>query len=303
MNLETKENAAPSASVGADAGQQLSNVCNNNISNPGAESNENLQELYRKLRRMNDPAFPPTVTMAELYDTVYESKPPVIEGLLQNGTYIFAGAPKVGKSFLMAQLAYHVATGQKLWDLEVHQGTVLYLALEDGYERLQRRMYRMFGVEGAEKLHFAICAKQLGNGLDAQLEKFVREHPDTRIIIDTLQKVRELSISGRDQPDQRIHLVRDEERLLWCFDHADKEPYHEPPDPLLEKVAALVTEEVPTWEGSATELITAMALDMQPNALAKRLNVKAGRLLSDFNVSYSNVRTKTGSHITLTLQR
>lgn len=112
-----------------------------------------------------------------------------------------------------------------------------------------------------------------------------------------------LSVSGRDQPDQRIHLVRDEERLLWCFDHADKEPYREPPDPLLEKVAALVTEEVPTWEGSATELISALALDMQPNALAKQLNVKAGRLLSDFNVSYANVRTKTGSHITLTLQR
>ncbi len=373
-----KENAAPSASVGADAGQQLSNVCNNNISNPSAESNENLQELYRKLRRMNDPAFLPTVTMTELYDTVYESRPPVIEGLLQNGTYIFAGAPKVGKSFLMAQLAYHVATGQKLWDLEVHQGTVLYLALEDGYERLQRRMYRMFGVEGAEKLHFAICAKQLGNGLDAQLEKFVREHPDTRlIIIDTLQKVRELSgeaysyrddyqiigqlkqladkfglcllivhhtrksaandefdrisgttgiygcadgafvlskenrtdntatlsVSGRDQPDQRIHLVRDEERLLWCFDHADKEPYREPTDPLLEKVVALVTEEDPTWEGSATELISALSLDMQPNALAKQLNVKAGRLLSDFKVSYKNVRTKAGSHITLTLQR
>ena len=39
------------------------------------------------------------------------------------------------------------------------------------------------------------------------------------------------------------------------------------------------------------------------NALAKRLNVKAGRLLSDFKVSYKNVRTKTGSHITLALQR
>lgn len=112
-----------------------------------------------------------------------------------------------------------------------------------------------------------------------------------------------LSISGRDQPDQRIHLVRDEKRLLWRFDHADKEPYREPPDPLLEKVAALVTEEVPTWEGSATELISALAMDIQPNALAKRLNVKAGRLLSDFKVSYKNVRTKTGSHITLTLQR
>lgn len=97
--------------------------------------------------------------------------------------------------------------------------------------------------------------------------------------------------------------MRDEERQLWCFDHADKEPYHEPPDLLLEKVAALVTEESPAWQGSATELISALALDIQPNALAKRLNVKAGRLLSDFKVSYKNIRTKTGSHITLTLQR
>lgn len=40
---------------------------------------------------------------------------------------------------------------------------------------------------------FAVYAKRLGNGLDEQLERFVREHPDTRlIIIDTLQKIREL---------------------------------------------------------------------------------------------------------------
>ncbi len=373
---DAQEKTALYTSVGADEGRP--NQPDTIISVNAAESNENLQELYRKLRRMNDPAYLPTVTMDELYDTVYESKPPVIEGLLQNGTYIFAGAPKVGKSFLMAQLAYHVATGQQLWGFEVHQGTVLYLALEDGYERLQRRMYRMFGVEGAEKLHFAISAKQLGNGLDAQLEKFVREHPDTRlIIIDTLQKVRELSgeaysyrddyqiigqlkqladkfglcllivhhtrksaandefdrisgttgiygcadgafvlskerrtdstamlsISGRDQPDQCLHLVRDEETLQWNFDHADTELYKEPPDPLLEKVAALVTVERPTWQGSATELIAATGCEIQPNALAKRLNVNAAKLLNEYQIRYTNAHTKTGSRITLTLQR
>ena len=377
VERDAKEIAAPYPSAATDAGQRSSNVCNDTIPDAAPESNENFDELRKKLRRMQDPAYLPTVTMTELYDTVYESKPPVIDGLLQSGTYIFAGAPKVGKSFLMAQLAYHVATGEPLWERKVNQGTVLYLALEDGYERLQRRMYRMFGVEGAEKLHFAISAKQLGNGLDAQLEKFIIEHPDTRlVIIDTLQKVREqsgeaysyrddyqiigqlkqladkfglcllivhhtrkapagdefdrisgttgiygcadgafvlsketrtdnaatLSVSGRDQPDQRIHLVRDEATLVWNFDSADTAPYCEPPDPLLERVAALVTEKNPKWTGSATELISALALDMQPNALAKRLNVSAGRLLSDFKVSYKNVRTKTGSHITLTLQ-
>ena len=375
---ETKRNAIPYPSAATDVGQQFSNKRNTTIPDVGAESNENFDELKKKLRRMQDPAYLPTVTMTELYDTVYESKPPVIDGLIQNGTYIFAGAPKIGKSFLMAQLAYHVATGKPLWGYEVHQGTVLYLALEDGHERLQKRMYRMFGVEDVSKLHFAINAKQLGNGLDAQLEKFVREHPDTRlIIIDTLQKVRELSgeaysyrddyqiigqlkqladkfrlcllivhhtrkspandefdrisgttgihgcadgafvlskehrtdstatlsISGRDQTDQRIHFVRDEATLQWNFDHADTELYKEPPDPLLEKVAALVTDERPTWQGSATELIADTGCEIQPNALAKRLNVNAAKLLNDYQIRYTNAHTKTGSRITLTLQR
>ena len=94
--------------------------------------------------------------------------------------------------------------------------------------------------------------------------------------------------------------MRDEKRLLWCFDHADKEPYHEPPDPLLEKMAALVTEDNPTWQGSATELRDELGIDMKPNALAMRLNVRAGKLLSDFKVRYENTRTHSGRTITLT---
>lgn len=38
-----KENAAPSASVGADAGQQFLNKYDNNIPDAGAESNENKE--------------------------------------------------------------------------------------------------------------------------------------------------------------------------------------------------------------------------------------------------------------------
>ena len=52
-----------------------------------------------------------TVSMTELYDTVYPPREPVADGFLYNGIYLFVGAPKVGKSFFMAQLAYHVAMG------------------------------------------------------------------------------------------------------------------------------------------------------------------------------------------------
>lgn len=131
--------------------------------------------------------------MTELYDTVYAPRTPIISDLLYPGTYLFAGAPKVGKSFFMAQLGYHVSTGLLLWDRPVRKGTVLYLALEDDYARLQSRLSRMYGVESADNFHFATVAKKVGGGLNGQLDKFVDEYPTTRlIIIDTLQKIREV---------------------------------------------------------------------------------------------------------------
>ena len=124
---------------------------------------------------------------------MYKSRSAIIEGVLYPGTYLLAGAPKIGKSFLVAQLAYHVSTGKELWGYQVTQGTVLYLALEDDHRRLQERMYRMFGTDSSEKLFFATCAKQIGNGLEDQLKKFMQKHSDTKLVIlDTLQKIREV---------------------------------------------------------------------------------------------------------------
>ncbi len=70
---------------------------------------------------------------------------------------------------------------------------------------------------------------------------------------------------------------------------------------MLEAVAKLLTPQSGEWTGSATELIGALGLDVQPNALTKKLNVKASRLMQDFNVRYENCHTRTGSVIKLTL--
>lgn len=378
MILDKEKTTAPLPPVSADGEQSLSYVTEQIITTENEEINpseENMEEILRQMQRMNDPAYLHTVSMNELYETVYQSRPPVIDGLLYSRTYLFAGAPKVGKSFFMAQLAYHVSTGRNLWNYDVHQGTVLYLALEDDYQRLQERMSRMFGVEGTDSLHFAVYAKQLGAGLDEQLEKFINEHPDTRlIIIDTLQKIREVStdnysyandyeivgrmkqfadkngvclllvhhtrkqqagdrfemisgttgllgcadgaflmqkekrtdlsatleIVGRDQPDQKLHLKRDAEKLIWMLDRAETELWKNLPDPLLDKIAAVITEDNPVWNGSATELAGLLQDEIQPNILTRRLNVKAGELLNEYQIEYSVKRTRNGSFISLT---
>ena len=133
-----------------------------------------------------------TVNMSELFDKAYLPKPTIIEGMLYAGTYLFAGAPKLGKSYFMLQLAYHVSMGKDLWGCKVNPGAVLYLALEDDFRRLQDRLYRMFGTESAANLFMATSSNQLGYGLLEQIQVFLNDHPAVSlVIVDTLQMVRQ----------------------------------------------------------------------------------------------------------------
>ena len=86
---------------------------------------------------------------------------------------------------------------------------------------------------------------------------------------------------------------------MWELERRETELHKEPPDPVLAAVAALVTAERPEWNGTATDLAAALGLDIQPNALAKRLNVRAGKLLLDFHIGYTNTHIRTGSRIRL----
>ena len=93
-----------------------------------------------------------------------------------------------------------------------------------------------------------------------------------------------LDVVGRDQPDQRLHLTRDQDSLVWQLDHAERELWKAPPDPLLDKVAALVTPDAPEWSGSPSELVSMVDTDMAANALTRYLNVNAARLRRDYNI-------------------
>lgn len=374
MAYENKKMTAPNLSEATDREQPTS--YNYSIIPDSGENdnpfNDGWESIFLQMQQATNPAYMHTVSLNELYEQVYASRPPLIDGLLCSGTYLFVGAPKMGKSFLMAQLAYHVSLGRPLWGYNVRQGTVLYLALEDEYRRLQERLFRMFGVEGTDELHFATSVKQLGGGLQEQLDRFVRDHPNTKlIIIDTLQKVREnggdrysyandydivgqlknfadqrgiclllvhhtrkqqaddkfdmisgtncllgaadgafmlqkekrtgnaatLDVSGRDQQDQKLHLVRNPEKLIWELESVETELWKEPPDPILEAVAKMIT--VQSWTGTPSQLVEELGFDIQPNALTKRLNVKASQLENEYGIHYESKRTHAGRRIIL----
>ena len=377
MVLEN-ETSAPIPHIPMEMGESIKS---DNYFNPSDEEIFLAQQEYEQemqamaqAGREAAPDFMQTVSMPELYEMVYPGKPPVIDKFLYPGTYLFVGAPKVGKSFMMAQIAYHVSSGTPMWNYAVRKGTVLYLALEDDYRRLQERLYRMFGTETTPDLFFSVASKSLNEGLLDQLHTFLSEHPDTNlVIIDTLQKVREtegdtysyakdydiiaslkafsdqtgiclilvhhtrkqmsdasfdrisgtngllgaadgafimykskrtdgdatIEVSGRDQPDKSYILTRNKETLCWDFKCERSPDYSEPPEPVIEAIGNFINEDNPTWEGTATELIEQLSLDIKPNALSLKLNVNASKLYTLYFVQYCNKRTHKGRRIYL----
>ena len=131
-----------------------------------------------------------TMTAEQLQSAPYSPVPFLVDELLPEGLHILAGAPKIGKSWLALWLCLCVSQGQPLWNFAVTQGEVLYLSLEDSFQRIQTRLFDLTE-DAPPTLHFAIMADTLKRGLEQQIEQFLTEHPATKlVVIDTLQRVR-----------------------------------------------------------------------------------------------------------------
>lgn len=127
--------------------------------------------------------------------------PPVkylIEGILAVGTSIISAASKIGKSWFVLSLGIAVADGEMFWERQTEKCGVLYLALEDTYNRLQDRLNKVLnGKPAPEQFYFLTDVPNLDNGLLGVLDDYLRQHPEIGlIIVDTLQKIRGRGSSG-----------------------------------------------------------------------------------------------------------
>ena len=134
----------------------------------------------------------------------------VVDGLIPTGLTLFCGSQKIGKSWLMLKLCLCVSQGIPLWDMPTQEGDVLYLCLEDTFCRIQDRLFHLTD-EASGRLHFAVASDKLSDGLIVQLEDYLKEFPDSRlIVIDTLQKIRTASKDNAYASDYGdISLIKD----------------------------------------------------------------------------------------------
>ena len=84
--------------------------------------------------------LPGLINGATILTTDFPDPVWIIPNLLPAGLAIFAGRPKVGKSWLALQISHSVSTGGMIFGHQVEKGRVLYLALEDNSRRVKNRM-------------------------------------------------------------------------------------------------------------------------------------------------------------------
>lgn len=132
----------------------------------------------------------------ELLDTTYAPSGTLVDGLIGQGIYLLAGAPKVGKSWLVLWLANQVSKGEPVWELKTEKCSVLYISLEDTPQRIQKRLNDVSGGNPGP-IWLATEALCIGEGFEEQLVNFLTAHNHVKlVIIDTFQCIRK---AGQEQ--------------------------------------------------------------------------------------------------------
>ena len=178
-----------------------------------------------------------TIDGNSLMSQEYEPLQFTIEKILPHGVFIFAGSPKIGKSWLTLDMCRAISTGGKLWDFNAIHGDTLYLALEDKYNRLQARLKHMQAENlDISRLHMTTASFGMDSGLFEQVHNFLAKYPDTNFIaIDTLERIRD---SGRDRDIyscdysdmSKLREITDKYKLTLLLVHHTRKMYD--PDPL-----------------------------------------------------------------------
>jgi hypothetical protein len=156
----------------------------------------------------------------------------IIEGIISAGTTVIASLPKLGKSWMVLQMAVESVLGGTFLDRQVEQGSVLFLPLEDGRGRTQSRLRKVLAGRTLPrgKLTVRWDAPPLGEGMEGLIEEWLDTHPDaTMVIVDTLGRVRTPGDGRRNayqvdvQDVGRLQsLVRDRSVALLLVHHTKK---------------------------------------------------------------------------------
>ena len=126
----------------------------------------------------------------------------IVPGYVPEGFSVLAGRQKLGKTWLAMDWSLAVATGGiAMGNIAVECGDVLYIDLENGPRRIQRRITALFGVRVPDlgRLEWQTEAPILDQGLIDHLDDWRRSVSAPRlVVIDVLQRIKPIGNAARN---------------------------------------------------------------------------------------------------------
>ena len=136
----------------------------------------------------------------KLKDKVFAPVRYVLPGYIPEGVTVFAGKPKIGKSWLLLDICFASSSGRfVLGDIKPAEGNVLYLALEDSQRRLQRRLEKLSPQHKTwpDRLALATDWRRADAGGIQNIADWCDSVPcPVLVVIDTLERFRQLAKPG-----------------------------------------------------------------------------------------------------------
>jgi hypothetical protein len=143
------------------------------------------------------------ITLDKLQHRLFEPIRWVVPDYIPEGLTVFAGKPKIGKSWMMLGVALAVARGTETLGKLVEGGDVLYCGLEDGRRRMQARVAKVLGPANKvwpANFTFRHRLPPLDDGGMEMIEQWLIAHPNRRLaVIDTLGRVRGMKNAREEQ--------------------------------------------------------------------------------------------------------
>lgn len=133
--------------------------------------------------------FPAPTPAAAVLAKVFPPLRCFVDDLLAEGLTILAGKPKKGKSYLALDMSLAIAVGREAFmKFPTEQAKVLYVSLEDGERRLQRRLRAIQpNIATPQGLDFLYAFPRLGDGALEALQYYAKGYQV--IIIDVIGRI------------------------------------------------------------------------------------------------------------------
>lgn len=190
---------------------------------PGYEA-VNLNEMDAgnpELKAKGKPRFVRTNTI-DIMATVFDPIRWTIPGYIAEGFSVLAGRQKLGKTWLALDWALAVACGgAAMGEVMCDQGNVLYVDMENGPRRIQRRINTIFpnGAPDLSRLEWVTDGPPLDKGFIPALDEWRRSVAKAKlIVIDVLQRIKPAGSPNRNSYENDY--VAWSPLQKWATDHA-----------------------------------------------------------------------------------